>query len=122
MVEELVFEVLAIDEVPLTSCVLVAPTITFSWEVNPFRMTELVAHEIEVATVYGSDSHEAYHFVQRHAAFDHKVVVTDHHVPIHFFVDETEDDSFIADESLVVAFCVCYCLFIGTTIGQLPEY
>ncbi len=50
------------------------------------------------------------------------VIVIDHHVPVHLFIDKPEYDGFVADKSLVVAFDVGYGLFIGATVGQFPEY
>ena len=44
--EVVVVEFLIVDKVPLPACVLVAPSVALSWEVYPFGMSELVAHEV----------------------------------------------------------------------------
>ena len=55
-----------------------------------------------------------------HASCHGAVVVADHHVPVHLFVDQTEDDGLVAHERLVVAFAVAYCLFVVAPVGEFP--
>ena len=50
------------------------------------------------------EGHESDHLVECHASCHGAVVVADHHVPVHLFVDQTEDDGLVAHERLVVAF------------------
>ncbi len=85
-------------------------------------MTELIAHEIEITAIDRGQRHEAYHLMQRHASLYGIIVVAHHHMPIHLLVDQTEDDSLVAHESLVVAFTVADSLFIGTSVGEFPKY
>lgn len=49
VVELTVSQILIIHQVPLTAAVLIAVVISFTWEVNPFRMSKFVAHEAEEA-------------------------------------------------------------------------
>lgn len=121
LAEEFVFQVFAVYEAPLAACVLVRPAVAFAREVDPFRMTELVAHKVEVAAVDCGERDEAYHFVERDAAVHVHVVVVNHHVPIHVGVDKTEDYRLVAHKCLVVAFGIVDCLFVGAAVGQLPE-
>ena len=85
-------------------------------------MSELVAHEVEVAAVDSGERHQAYHLVQRHSAVDGEIVVAYHHMPVHFRVDEPENDCLVAHEGLVVAFGVVDSLLVGAAVGQFPEY
>ena len=120
-VEEFVLEVFAVDEVPLAACVFVAPSVAFAGEVDPLGVAEFVAHEVEVAAIDGGEGYEAYHFVECHSAGYGGVGVADHHVPVHFLVDETEDYGLVAYECLVMAFDVGDCLFVGAAVGEFPE-
>lgn len=47
---------------------MIAPIVTFSWEINPLRVSELIAHEGEVALVAQTERNESDHFVQSHAS------------------------------------------------------
>ena len=120
--EELVLQFLAVNQIPLAARVFIRPAVAFAREVNPFRMAELVAHEVEVAAVDGGERHQAYHLVQRHSALHCEVVVSYHHVPIHVGIYKSENYCLVAHESLVVAFGVVDCLFVGAAVGQFPEY
>ena len=82
-----VVEFLVVHEVPLAACILVAPSVALAREVNPFGMSELVTHEVEIAAINCSCSHEAYHLVQGNAAVNHKVLVALLEVPVHVGVD-----------------------------------
>ena len=120
-VEVFVFQVFAVNEVPLASGILIAPSVAFTREVDPFRMSELIAHEVEVAAVDAGERHEAYHLVESHAALHCEVVVAVHHVPVHLLVDESEYYGLVAYEGLVVALAVGDCLLVGAAVGEFPE-
>ena len=85
-----VFQIFTVHKIPLSACVFVAPSVSFTWEVDPFWMSELISHEIEISAVDGSQSHESYHFMQRHSATYCAVGVVSHHVPVHLLVDKAE--------------------------------
>ena len=80
------------------------PVVTFAREVDPFGVSEFIAHKVEVAVVGGGEGDEACHFMEGDAAVDDEITGTGMHVEIHFFVDEFENEGFSADESLVVGF------------------
>ena len=117
-----VVELLIVNEVPLAACILMAPAVAFAREINPLRVSKLIAHEVEVATINGRSSNEANHLVKSNTAACHEVFVALLEVPIHVGIDEAEDDGLVAHQSLVVAFAIRYCLFVATTILNLPEY
>ena len=60
--------------------------------------------------------------MQGDASGDGGVGVAHHHVPVHLFVDEAENHSLVADERLIVAFHVGYCLFVVAAVGEFPVY
>ena len=59
--------------------------------------------------------------MEGNTAVDVVVVVAYHHVPIHIGVDKSEDDCFVADERLVVAFGVVDSFFVSATVCKFPE-
>ena len=48
VVEPLIFQVAVILQTPLPPAIVEAPAVAFPGEVNPFRVTEFVAHEVQV--------------------------------------------------------------------------
>ncbi len=85
-------------------------------------MTELIPHKIEIAAIDGCQRHQTNHLMESHASFHSKVIVVNHHVPIHLLIYKSEDYSLIAHKSLVMAFAIRDSLLIGTSVCQLPEY
>ena len=85
-------------------------------------MTELVAHEVEIATVNGRCRNKSYHLVQCYASVSHEVFVALLEVPVHVGINKAEDYCLVADQCLVVALAVAYCLLVGTSVLHLPEY
>ena len=57
-------EVFVVHQVPLAAGVFARPTVAFAREVNPFGMSEFVAHEVEVTAVDGGRCQHAYHLVE----------------------------------------------------------
>ena len=120
-IEELIIEVLTIDELPLTAGILVAPAIAFAREIDPFWMTELIAHEVEITAIDGSEGDETDHLVEGNAAVDVEILVTDAEVPVHVGIDQSEDDCLVAYKCLIVALYIRDGLLVGTAVGQCPE-
>ena len=119
--EEMIVKVGVVDKIPLAARILVAPSVALAREVNPFGMTKLVAHEVQVATVHGRSRYKANHLVQGYATIHAIVLVATAEVPIHISVNKTEDDSLVAHESLVVTFAVADGALVGAAVGHLPE-
>lgn len=44
-----VSQLIVIHKIPLSATMLIAISVTFSWEINPFWMAEFISHEVEVA-------------------------------------------------------------------------
>ena len=51
--EVMVAEFLVVNKVPLSAGIFVAPAVSFSWEIYPFWVSELVSHKVEVSAVDG---------------------------------------------------------------------
>lgn len=67
---------------------MVAPVIALAREVNPFRVSELVAHEAEVALSAQTERDEANHLVQGHSS-EHPgcFLVEDTHIGVYFSIE-----------------------------------
>ena len=122
IVEIRVFQLLTVNKIPLPTGILVAPSVPLAREIYPLGMAELVTHEVEIATIDGRRRDQTYHLMQGHATRHGHIVVILHHVPVHLIVDQTENHRLVAHQSLIVAFYIGDCLFIGTPVGQFPEY
>ena len=118
--EEVVLQVGIVDEAPLPTRILIRPAVAFAGEVDPLRVAELVAHEVQVAAVDGGGGDEADHLVQGQTALHHEVSVRRLHVPIHVGIDEPKDDRLIAHECLIVALGVADGLLVGAAVGRFP--
>ena len=57
------FKVGVIPQGPLATGIVMCPVITFARKVDPFGMSEFVAHKVEVTVVGGSEGNEARHFM-----------------------------------------------------------
>ena len=114
-------EVLVVHQIPLATSIFMTPSIALAWEVNPFGMTKLIAHEVEVTTIDSRGGEQANHLVQSYAAMHVVVFVALLEVPIHVSIDKAEDDGFIAHQCLVVTFGIRDSLLIGATISHFPE-
>ena len=95
-------QVLVVHQVPLSTGILARPSVAFAWEVYPFGMAELVAHEVEVTSIDGSGCQQADHLVECDTALYGVVFIAFLEVPVHVGIDKAEDDGLVAYECLVV--------------------
>jgi len=72
LLQVVVEEICIICEAPLTAGVVVRPAITFAWEVNPFGVTELIPHEVEVSTIHRGSSSETNELIESDSAVGDK--------------------------------------------------
>ncbi len=100
---------------------MIGPVVPLAWEVDPFWVTELVSHEIEVAAVDGCCRHQADHLVQGDATV-HGIGAAHQlrHEPVHIGIDQAEDDGLVSHQCLVVTLGIGDGLLIGTPVGGLP--
>ena len=110
-----------VHQVPLATGILTTPSVPFAGEVNPLGVSELVAHEVEVASIDGGGSNKANHLVEGDTTVHHISRVSVLEVPIHISVNESEDDSLVSDECLVVALGIRDRLLVLASVGHLVE-
>jgi len=63
-------KVRVISDIPSPSSVVVAPPITLPWKIDPFRVSEFIAHESQIPFSTEGKRDEPGHFVQSHASCD----------------------------------------------------
>ena len=85
---------------------LVRPTVALAGEIKPFWVTKFIAHEGEVAFASKAKCEQADEFMECHTSVYGWVVIVLTHVPVHVLIHEPECEGFIADECLIMAFCV----------------
>ena len=78
---------MVVDEVPLPACILIAPSISFTWEVYPFRMSKLIAHEVKISSVDCRSRYKSYHLMQCNASAYVLVLVAFAEMPVHVGID-----------------------------------
>ena len=110
-----------IHKIPLTSSILITPSIPLTREVNPLGMAELISHEVQVSTIDSGCCDEAYHLMQRDTAVRHEGRMTVLEMPVHIGVHETEDDGLIAHERLVMTLRIRYGFLILTTVRHFKQ-
>ena len=83
-------------------------------------MTEFISHKVKITAIYGAGSNQANHFVQSNTAIDPECVVATLHVPVHFGINQAENNCFIAYQCLVVTLGIADCFFVGASVGKFP--
>ena len=104
--QPMVAQVFIVNQIPLATGILVRPAITLTREVNPFRMSELITHEVQIAAIDGTSRHEANHLMQGNTALCNVVDILLGKVPVHVGIYQSEDDGLVAYKCLVVALAV----------------
>mmetsp|Transcript_24606 Transcript_24606/g.76616 ORF Transcript_24606/g.76616 Transcript_24606/m.76616 type:complete len:642 (+) Transcript_24606:455-2380(+) len=119
--EELVAEVVRIGQVPAAPAVLVAAAILRPREVNPLRVPELVAHEVQIPLAAEAQHQQPDHLVHGEAPVDAEGglrTLDEAHAGVHLCVHEPEGDRLVADNRLVVGLDVRDDLLLPTAVGQ----
>ncbi|KAI7092158.1 1,4-alpha-glucan-branching [Hortaea werneckii] len=108
-----------VEVVELAAGVVEGVVVALAREVEPFRVAELVAFEVQVGFAPEPVRDQPDHLVQRHAAFDDGGEFREGgHVRVHLGVAEPEEEGLVADEGLVVGFGVGDGFFAVATVGQ----
>ena len=97
---------------------LETPSVPLAREIDPFRMAEFVAHEIEVPVTGRSYRCQPDEFVQGNAPVDRQIPGTCVHGIVHILVDQAEYDGLVTHERLVVAFRIADRLFVSTFVRE----
>ncbi len=63
-----VAKILVVEQVPLAARISVRPVVALPGKIYPFRMAELVAHEVQITAARSNQGDQSYHLVQGHAA------------------------------------------------------
>ena len=106
---------------PLSPSVFIAPSVALTREVDPFRMTELIPHEGQVAAVDGGGGHESDHLMQGYTAVCHIGRVTVLEMPVHIRIHEAEDNRLVAYQRLIVALRVGDGLLVLAPVRHLKQ-
>ena len=114
-------QIFPVNKFPLATCIFIAPAITLARKINPFRMSELVAHKVKVSAVNGGKGYKPYHFVHGYTTVHSGIVVALHHVPVHLIVNQAENYGFVSHKRLVVAFNIADSFFVSTPVCKFPE-
>jgi len=61
-------EIFIVHEIPLSSAVLITISVSFAREIDPLRVSKLVAHEVEIALTTERLRKETDHFVEGHSS------------------------------------------------------
>ena len=117
----MVAQFLIIHQAPLAACIFVRPAVAFTREVNPFGMSELITHKVQIAAIDGSQCHQTDHLVQGYATLGHTINVFFREVPVHIGIYQTEDDSLVAHQRLVVTLTIRNRLLVRTAVLHFPE-
>ena len=104
LVQPLIFQGAVVLQAPLTAAVVEAPAVAFSGEVDPFGMTEFVAHEVQIAFTAAGQGEQADDLVQSNSTVDGGIVAVLVHVGVHIGTGQTEDHGLVTHQSLVVGF------------------
>ena len=98
---------------------VVLPLVALAWEVDPLRVPELVAHEVEVALAADGHGDHPDHLVQRHAPGDHVGgLLEGAHAVVHLGIHEPERDRLITHDGLIVRFGVPDALLGVSAVAQ----
>ena len=104
------------EQIPLPSTVVIAPIVLLSWEVDPFRMTEFIAHKVQVALSTKRLSQKSNHFVQSHSPIDFKTRLVSTHLWVNLLIEKPHGDGFVTYNCLVVWLSIPYALLFPASV------
>ena len=110
-----------VHQIPLTTRVLMTPTITLTREINPLGVTELISHKCEISTIDSRSCDETNHLMQRYTTVHHISGMTMLKMPIHICVHKTEDNRLIAHQSLIMTLGITNRFLILTAVRHLVK-
>ena len=116
--EIMVAQVRIVHQGPLPSGIFVRPSVSRTREVDPFRMTEFIAHEIEVSPSAGRQGNQTDHLVESYATVHDQIFRSLRHRRVHLRPKQTEKDRLVADQSLVMALGIADSPLVGPLVGQ----
>ena len=72
----MIAQLFIVYKIPLSPCILVTPSVTFTRKINPLRMTKFITHEIQITAVDGGSRKQTNHFMQGYTAFYGVVLIS----------------------------------------------
>ena len=115
-------QIFVVHQIPLAAGIFARPSVTFTWEVNPFGMPEFISHKVQITSVDSRRGQQADHFMQSNTTVDNIIFVSLLHVPVHIGINQAEDNRLVSYQCLVMTFCIRNGLFILATVGYFPEH
>ncbi len=104
-----------IGRVPLSTTMIVTPTITFAQRVCPFEVARFVARGIGVTIPYWEYNGGACRFVGYGATRSCKIAITLIRAHVRVYVTGTRRCNFVTSGYLIIQFTVTSCLFFYAT-------
>lgn len=100
LVEELVSEEAIIHKVELSASIVERVSVSFSWEIEPFWMTKLVALKVEVTLTTKGVCKQTNHLVKSHSSLnDWCEIGQSRHVGVQLLVTEPEEEGLVTDKA-----------------------
>ena len=100
VVQEAVSEQVIVGQIELTTGIVKAVAVAFTWKVEPFGVTKLIALEVEVSLATKSVSDEADHLVQAHATLnDWRELAQGRHMSVHLSITEPEEECLVTNQA-----------------------
>ena len=113
-----VAQAVVVSQRPLAARITVAPAVPLARKVDPFGMTELVAHKIEIGLASQRKRHQPDHLVERHTALYGQIVPTALHRRVHRTPHQPEGNRLVAHQRLVVRLGIGHRPHRGKPVGQ----
>ena len=98
-----------------------APSVSFAREIYPFRVSELVSHEVQIAAVHRAQGHQTDYLVKGYTTTHRFVLVSFLEMPVHIGIDQPENNRLVADECLVMTLAITDGFLVGAAVFHFPE-
>lgn len=98
---------------------LVTISVSFTWEIDPLRMAELVAHEIKVALTTERLRYETDHLVESHASrYLWRLIGQYRHVGVDLRIKKPHGNGLVTYNGLIVTLGIADDLLLPSPVGQ----
>mmetsp|Transcript_13633 Transcript_13633/g.30991 ORF Transcript_13633/g.30991 Transcript_13633/m.30991 type:complete len:257 (+) Transcript_13633:4385-5155(+) len=114
-------QVILICQIPSAAAVLMTPAVLGTGEINPLRMAELVAHEVQVALSTKTKHQQADHLVERQATIDahgRRRALDGAHACVHLCIHQPESDGLVTNNSLVMRLHIAHTFLLPASVCQ----
>jgi hypothetical protein len=114
-----VSQVCIVHKIPLPSAVIITVSIALTREVDPFWMSKLVTHEVEICLTTQALRNEPDHLVEGHSSRDAKIGLKQAtHASVDVCIEQPHRLGLVTDDGLVMALCVADNLLPPSSISQ----